>query len=73
MLVSFLMIIVDILCVLIAIAFVTLFERHVLSISQLRFGPNKVVFMGILQPVLDGIKLLFKESIFLSFYSSFFY
>ena len=39
------------------VALVTLHERKVLSIRQLRVGPNKVGAYGLLQPGADAIKL----------------
>jgi NADH-quinone oxidoreductase subunit H len=48
--------------VLTAFAYVTLLERRVLARFQLRVGPNRVGPFGLLQPLADGIKLIFKES-----------
>jgi len=42
-------------------AYMTLAERVVMARMQLRYGPNRVGPLGLLQPIADGIKLLFKE------------
>jgi NADH-quinone oxidoreductase subunit H len=48
---------------LLAIAYLTYAERKVLAWAQLRKGPNVVGPFGLLQPIADGAKLLFKETV----------
>lgn len=44
-------------------AYLTYFERKTLARIQVRIGPNRAGPAGLLQPVADGIKLIFKEEI----------
>jgi NADH-quinone oxidoreductase subunit H len=44
-------------------AYTTLLERRVIARFQSRVGPNRAGPQGLLQPLADGIKLIFKEEV----------
>lgn len=50
------------LLVFLSVAFFTLFERKLIALFHNRVGPNKVSFIGLLQPLLDALKFFFKQS-----------
>lgn len=52
-----------ILAMTIGFAYVTWFERRVLAKFQVRIGPNRAGKEGLLQPVADALKLIFKEEL----------
>jgi len=59
-LLNFLVIVVPIL---ISVAYLTLAERKIMGSMQQRKGPIFVGFLGLLQPLADGLKLLLKETV----------
>lgn len=49
---------------LISVAYFTIAERKIMGAIQRRRGPNVIGFIGLLQPLADGLKLFVKETTF---------
>jgi NADH-quinone oxidoreductase subunit H len=56
-------ILVIIIPLLISVAYFTIAERKIMGSIQRRQGPNVIGFLGLLQPLADGLKLFVKETI----------
>jgi len=60
---SLIKIIAVVLPLMICVAYLTLWERKAIGYTQIRLGPNRVGPGGLLQPIADAVKLIFKEII----------
>ena len=49
--------------ILLAVAFMTIIERKQLAAHQRRVGPNTTGYLGLLQPFSDALKLIVKETV----------
>jgi NADH-quinone oxidoreductase subunit H len=67
LIIPILFIIAKIICItlplILSVAYLTYAERRVIGLMQLRRGPNVVGPFGLLQPIADAVKLMFKEPI----------
>jgi NADH-quinone oxidoreductase subunit H len=61
--ISIVKILIAILALLTAVAYTTWFERKLVGRIQNRWGPSRVGPFGLLQPLCDGLKFIFKEDI----------
>ncbi len=60
---SLIKIVVVVLPLMICVAYLTLWERKAIGWTQIRPGPNRVGPQGLLTPIADAVKLIFKEII----------
>jgi len=51
------------LLLLVGFAYLTWYERRALARMQVRVGPNRAGYQGLLQPIADAVKLIFKEEL----------
>jgi NADH-quinone oxidoreductase subunit H len=56
-------ILVLVVCLLISVAYFTLAERKLMGGIQRRRGPNVIGWVGLFQPLADGLKLFVKETV----------
>ncbi|MDH6593721.1 NADH-quinone oxidoreductase subunit H [Variovorax sp. TBS-050B] len=56
-------IIVVVIPLMLAVAYLTLWERKAIGFTQIRLGPNRIGPLGLLQPIADALKLMTKEII----------
>ena len=56
-------IIVVVIPLMLAVAYLTLWERKAIGFTQIRVGPNRIGPLGLLQPIADALKLMTKEII----------
>jgi NADH-quinone oxidoreductase subunit H len=60
---TLLQILIVVILLLISVAYFTLAERKIMGSIQRRKGPNVIGYLGLLQPLADGLKLFAKETI----------
>jgi len=68
-LIVFIIYVILIISVLVRVAFTTLLERKILRYIHIRKGPNKVGYIGLLQPFADAVKLFVKENNNLAYFN----
>jgi NADH-quinone oxidoreductase subunit H len=60
---TLLKIIIVVIPLMLAVAYLTLWERKAIGFTQIRIGPNRIGPLGLLQPIADALKLMTKEII----------
>lgn len=60
---TLLKIIIVVIPLMLAVAYLTLWERKAIGFTQIRLGPNRIGPLGLLQPIADALKLMTKEII----------
>lgn len=73
MFIKIIIILLNALLILLTVAFFTLFERKVIGRFHQRLGPNKVRILGLLQPILDALKLFLKNKLYPNYSNKYYY